>query len=41
MHVLRHTFVIRISITMNLDVQITEEEKQKEINMVACALKVV
>lgn len=41
MHVLRHIFVIRISITMNLDVQITGEEKQKEINMVACALKVV
>lgn len=30
-----------IGITMNLYVHITEEEKQKEINMVACALNVV
>ena len=30
-----------IGITMNLYVHITEEEKQKEIDMVACALNVV
>jgi integrase len=29
-----------IGITMNLYVHITEEEKQKEIDMVACALNV-
>ena len=30
-----------IGITMNLYVHITEEEKQKEISMVACVLNVV
>lgn len=30
-----------IGMTMNLYVHITEEEKQKEISMVACVLNVV